>query len=172
VENQRMVDGVRAVAMVMTLIAAGMLMSTAGAQEATRTRKADGSSVSRDVPYVDFAYRRHDRHRLDLVVPPRTEGERVPVVVWIHGGAFWAGSKEDESPAQGLVDRGFAVCSINYRLSNSAPFPAQVQDCKSAIRWLRKHADDYGIDPDRRVGGVGRRVSGGDGRGDGRSEGI
>jgi acetyl esterase/lipase len=86
---------------------------------------------------------------LNLVVPPRASGEKLPLVIWIHGGAFWEGSKDDWHPARSLYDKGFAVCSINYRLSNSAPFPAQVQDCKAAIRWLRKNAEKYGIDPDR-----------------------
>ncbi|QDT55773.1 Carboxylesterase NlhH [Caulifigura coniformis] len=102
-----------------------------------------------NVPYVEFKYRQHERHRLNLVVPARVEGSRLPLVIWIHGGAWREGSKDVWHPARVMYDKGFAVCSINYRLSNSAPFPAQLQDCKAAIRWLRKNADRYGIDPDR-----------------------
>ena len=111
--------------------------------------REDGSLWNMDVPYVENEHRRHERHRLNLVAPPREEGKKLPLVVWIHGGAFWEGSKDDWHPARALYDKGFAVCSINYRLSNSSTFPAQVQDCKAAIRWIRKHADRFGIDPDR-----------------------
>jgi acetyl esterase/lipase len=72
----------------------------------------------------------------------------MPVVVWIHGGA-WEGGSKAASPAVPLASRGFVVASIGYRLSQAAPFPAQIQDVKAAIRWLRGHASDYRIDPDR-----------------------
>ena len=50
---------------------------------------------------------------------------------------------------KGYTERGYAVVSINYRLSGHATFPAQIEDCKAAIRWLRAHAQDYNIDPGR-----------------------
>jgi acetyl esterase/lipase len=72
----------------------------------------------------------------------------LPVVVWIHGGAWWAGSKEF-SPTTPLLSRGYATARLNYRLSQEAPWPAQIDDCKAAIRWLRNNSGTYHFDPDR-----------------------
>ena len=88
----------------------------------------------------------HERNRLDLYLPEKVKG-RLPVVVWIHGGAWMEGSKDD-CPAVPFAAEGCAVASINYRLSQHAIFPAQIQDCKAAIRWLRANADKYHLDPD------------------------
>jgi acetyl esterase/lipase len=82
---------------------------------------------------------------LDLYLP-QTADHPCPVVVWVHGGAFREGSKED-CPATWLAPRGYAVASINYRLSQHALFPAQIEDCKAAIRWLRANATKYRLDP-------------------------
>jgi len=82
---------------------------------------------------------------LDLYLPGRAKGP-LPLVVWIHGGAWSAGSKEN-CPAVGLVGQGYAVASINYRLSQEAIFPAQIEDCKAAIRHLRANAARHSIDP-------------------------
>ena len=74
--------------------------------------------------------------------------ESLPTVVYIHGGGWKSGSKEN-CPVTGLLFRGYVVVSINYRLSNEALFPAQIHDCKGAIRFLRAHAQEYNIDPKR-----------------------
>jgi acetyl esterase/lipase len=58
------------------------------------------------------------------------------------------GSKNDGVPTAYLAD-GYAVASLNYRLSQHAPFPAQIEDCKAAVRWLRANAATYGLDPSR-----------------------
>lgn len=84
---------------------------------------------------------------LDLYLPA-VSNRRAPVVVWIHGGGWKSGSK-DRCPVTFLTDRGFAVASINYRLSTVAPFPAQIEDCKAAIRWLRANAHTFGLDRER-----------------------
>jgi acetyl esterase/lipase len=102
-----------------------------------------GALVHRDLAYVTQG---HERQRLDLYLPK--EGARVPVIVYIHGGAFKMGNKTDDPPLE-YVARGYAVASINYRLSQHALFPAQIEDCKAAVRWLRAHATDYRLDPDR-----------------------
>ena len=83
---------------------------------------------------------------LDLYLPQRNEG-RLPVIVWIHGGGWRAGNKEG-CHAIGMAPRGYAVASINYRLSQEAVFPAQIEDCKAAIRYLRAEADWYNLDRD------------------------
>ena len=69
------------------------------------------------------------------------------MVVWIHGGGWSSGSKEN-CPAVPLTAKGYAVASINYRLSQHAVFPAQIEDCKAAIRWLRANAAKYHLDPE------------------------
>lgn len=84
---------------------------------------------------------------LDLYLPDKVN-QPLPVVVWIHGGG-WAMGDKAGCPAALMIPRGFAAVSINYRLSDEATFPAQIQDCKGAIRFLRAHAVQYHIDPDR-----------------------
>jgi acetyl esterase/lipase len=83
---------------------------------------------------------------LDLYLPGT--GTNWPLIVWIHGGGWTGGSKE-KPPGLGFLRHGFALASINYRLSQDAIFPAQLIDCKAAIRWLRAHATENGIDPSR-----------------------
>ena len=104
----------------------------------------EGTKVLKDLAYVLDG---HERQKLDLYLPPAAGG-RWPLVVAIHGGAFRMGSKEGE-PAGAFVARGFAVAAINYRLSQHAIFPAQIEDAKAAVRWLRANASRYGYDPDR-----------------------
>jgi acetyl esterase/lipase len=94
--------------------------------------------------------------KLDLYVPNH-EGP-FPVVVWIHGGAWSSGDKSNP-PALREVSRGYAVVSINYRLSSQAIFPAQINDCKAAIRWLRAHAAQYNLNPNR-IAAWGRSAGG------------
>lgn len=84
--------------------------------------------------------------KLDLHLPAR-QGTPVPLVIDIHGGAFMEGDKADESYNYSrLLAAGYAVASVNYRLSGEAQFPAGGQDVKAAVRWLRANAATYGID--------------------------
>jgi acetyl esterase/lipase len=93
--------------------------------------------------------------RLDLYLPvsgaAEAGGPPYPVLVGIHGGGFVSGDKDDGQIApvlQGL-ERGYAVAALDYRLAPEAPFPAAVEDVKTAIRWLRAHAAEYGLDGSR-----------------------
>jgi acetyl esterase/lipase len=95
-----------------------------------------------NIPYVANG---GERQKLDLYLPAK--GTNLPLVVWIHGGGWTEGSKE-KPPGLGFLRHGFALASINYRLSQDAIFPAQLIDCKAAIRWLRAHAAENAIDPD------------------------
>jgi acetyl esterase/lipase len=89
-----------------------------------------------------------DSQVLDLWLP-EDSGEAAPLVIYIHGGAFKSGDKGMVGgKVQPLLDAGFAVASLNYRLSGEALFPAGAQDVKAAVRWLRANADTYGLDPD------------------------
>lgn len=78
--------------------------------------------------------------RLDLHLPRGPV--RSPLIVWVHGGAWRAGSKKD-MPLAKLVGDGYAVASVDYRLSTEAKFPAQVHDLKAAVRFLRGHGDEW-----------------------------
>ncbi|MDX2037142.1 MAG: alpha/beta hydrolase [Isosphaeraceae bacterium] len=113
-----------------------------------------GSKLVADVEYAKVGNR---SLRLDLYLPEKSEGP-VPVIVAIHGGAWLAGSKEG---AVGIREaaRGYAVASVGYRLSREAIFPAQIEDCKAAVRWLRAHAKEYGLDPTR-IGVIGHSAGG------------
>lgn len=109
----------------------------------------DGASVQRDIAYVADG---HARQRLDLYLPAASFARPLPLIVWVHGGAFRMGSKEGDPDNPLPLDylaRGYAVASINYRLSQHAIWPAQIEDCKSAVRWLRAHAVAQGIAPAR-----------------------
>jgi len=103
-----------------------------------------GVKVFRDLEYVKGG---HERQKLDLYLPEKAEGP-LPVIIWIHGGAWKQGSK-DGCPARFQVSRGYAVASIGYRFSQHAVFPAQIEDCKAAIRWLRANAKTHNLDPVR-----------------------
>lgn len=85
---------------------------------------------------------------LDVYPTTPVEGEKSPCAIWIHGGGWYSGSKRSPSILP-LVTKGYVVVSINYRLTREAPFPAQIYDCKAAVRWVRANAATYDIDPDR-----------------------
>ena len=99
----------------------------------------------RDIAYTPVS----GAQKLDLHLPAHA-GDRLPLVVVIHGGAFLMGDKTmDAEEIAALVDAGFAAAALNYRLSGEARFPAAVEDVKAAVRFLRANAAEYGLDPDR-----------------------
>ncbi len=99
------------------------------------------------VPNVEYANVDGKSLLLDLYLPEVID-KPVPIVVFIHGGAWSAGDKGNP-PGIPLVTHGYALVSIDYRLSQEAVFPAQIHDCKAAIRWVRAHAKFYGMDGSR-----------------------
>ncbi|HEV8629096.1 MAG TPA: alpha/beta hydrolase fold domain-containing protein [Thermoanaerobaculia bacterium] len=104
------------------------------------------------VAHKDLVYSRPGRPgsdlKLDLYLPKTDAAAKVPVIVWIHGGGWRQGSKDGWGTARAFVERGYAVASIDYRLSQQAIWPAQIEDCKAAVRFLRSVAATYGLDPD------------------------
>ena len=86
--------------------------------------------------------------RLDLYLPEKGDPP-LPLIIWIHGGAWMAGSKDSPSPALRFTANGYAVAQVGYRLSQTARFPAQIHDCKAAVRWLRANAAKYKLDPNK-----------------------
>jgi acetyl esterase/lipase len=105
-----------------------------------------------DLPYVKDG---HASQKLDLYLPPKPAG---PLVVWIHGGG-WRGGNKSNPPGLPLLGKGYVIASVEYRFSQVAIFPAQIEDCKAAIRWLRAHATEYGYDP-QRIGAWGASAGG------------
>jgi acetyl esterase/lipase len=103
--------------------------------------------IYKDVPYVENG---HARQRLNIYLPDGLGEGPFPLIIWIHGGAWKYGSKEN-CPVLPWVQKGYVVASINYRLSQDAKFPAQIEDCKAAVCWLKQKALKYKIDSSRIV---------------------
>ena len=118
-----------------------VLAQRRGSTEATKV--PEGITVHRDLAYVPDG---HERQKLDLYIPD--EGENLPLIIWIHGGAWRGGNKTHYVP-KAYLTAGYAGASINYRLSQHAIFPAQIEDVKAAVRWLRANAETYRLDPNR-----------------------
>lgn len=85
---------------------------------------------------------------LDLYVPKAPASRPRPLVVWIHGGAWQNGDKA-QHPAASFLAHGFAVASIQYRFSQEAIWPAQLEDCRAALSWLRAQSSKYNVDANR-----------------------
>ncbi len=100
--------------------------------------------------YTNVAYAdKSTKNMLDLYLPETGEGP-FPLIIMIHGGAFKAGDKAMEATnAKYMIAKGYAVASINYRLSGEAIFPAQIHDVKAAIRYLRANAAKYALNPNK-----------------------
>jgi len=113
----------------------------------TNTLEAESKATYSDIAYATGS----SKQKLDLYIPT-TGLQKYPLIVWIHGGAFMMGDKAastETSMCNALVAKGFAVASLNYRLSSEAIYPAQIKDCKTAVRFLRANAATYKIDTDR-----------------------
>ncbi|TYK51043.1 alpha/beta hydrolase [Actinomadura decatromicini] len=121
-----------------------------------RPRRITGAAPPHDL-YADAVVARVPGYRdltLDLLRP--VGAEPVPLVVWIHGGAYLGGTHREMPPPlraarldEHLLDAGFAVAHASYRFSGEARFPAQILDVRAAIRWLRRHSGELGIDAAR-----------------------
>lgn len=124
-------------------VSAILLAATFSATTSELLAQPQERSVQRDIEYAkagDISL------KLDLYI--NQSDERPPVVIYIHGGGWRAGNKSGCSVAW-LADHGYAVASIAYRLTDKAIFPAQIHDCKAAVRWVRANADKYGYSADK-----------------------
>lgn len=119
-----------------------------------RAQKSDifpkGTVVDENIPYANDTLK---KHLLDIYFPP-VKKLSYPLIVWIHGGAWMKNDKYADMSYMAntlklFMDKGFAVASIDYRYSTTAPFPAQVQDCNAAIEYLFENGPQYNIDGSR-----------------------
>ena len=117
---------------------------------------SEGLNASLGVTYARYGDRTLE---MDIYRPKDAWG-KLPAVVCIHGGGWAKGSRESHGAmAQALASRGYVAATISYRLSGEAKFPAQIHDCKAAVRFLRAHAVEYGIDADH-IGAIGLSAGG------------
>ena len=89
-----------------------------------------------------------DRDLHAEVAYPKTTMPLMPAVLYIHGGG-WVGGNYKHAPLEALARAGFFAATIEYRLSGEAKWPAQIEDCKLGVRWMRANAQKYGVDPNR-----------------------
>jgi len=109
------------------------------------------ATIIRDIPYVAHPAARQN---FDLILPAQRGSEPFPLIVWVHGGAWMLGIKEWDN-VKYLVRHGYAIANIDYRFSTEVPFPAQIQDCNTALNFILAHATNYGINPKKFIIGGG-----------------
>jgi acetyl esterase/lipase len=125
--------------------------------QATSTRQTAGeASLHRDLAYASYQLDGAEHKLLlDLYLPAQSASQSIPLLIFVHGGGWFEGSK-DTCPGATFAQNGYAMACVNYRLADfdrgcpqELVFPAQIHDVKAAVRWLRQHADQYGLDPSR-----------------------
>ena len=126
-----------------TVLLAGLLLAvlTAGCSTTPPQVPFELGTAHRDLTYCNT-------QKLDLYVPRGAVARPLPIAMYVHGGGMTAGDKSDLSPIflEALASSGYAVASVNYRLAPGSRFPAQIEDVKCAIRYLRANAPRYGLD--------------------------
>ncbi|MEI7693833.1 MAG: alpha/beta hydrolase [Verrucomicrobiota bacterium] len=136
---------------------AGMLLAvflSSFSQAGSKTNEIEFSSNPQIEVRGDVSFLEPSRtEKLDLYLPKnRKAGEKSPAVLLIHGGGWKEGDKRQAREIEfgmTLAKNGFVAASINYALRSDGKFPLNLQDCKNGIRYLRAHADELGIDPER-----------------------
>ena len=133
---------------------------------------ASGSAIAQDPPPVDLtgytfakdiAYgTQSPKQVLDILSPADAAPAPRPAIIHIHGGGWYAGGKDGDTTLRlmhAFAEKGYVALSIAYRLSDEAPFPAAVEDCRLAVRWLRANAAKYHVDPEH-IGAMGGSAGG------------
>lgn len=112
----------------------------------------------RSIGNVQFAVAQGIPLLLDIHLPDHPTSTPLPVVIFVHGGG-WRGGVKENPPGLSFIEHGFALVSINYRVTGQAIWPAQIHDCKAAVRWVRANSEQYGFDPTR-IGAWGSSAGG------------
>ena len=102
-----------------------------------------GVKAERAIPYIENG---HPNQVLDIYLPEKPSDKPLPLMIWIHGGAWMGGTYSSPPPVLYLVNKGFAVASVEHRFSQHAIWPAQSYDCKAAVRFLREYALKFNFD--------------------------
>jgi len=142
-----------ALACMVSAAACGQEQLAAEAEARARRWGIPAAQIVHNVVYAEYGQR---RLLLDLYLPPdRDPAVSLPAVIAVRGGAWREGDKEFFGYIAGqLAMQGFVSASIQYRTAKEAKFPAAVQDVKAAVRWMRAHAAEYGVNPDA-IGAIG-----------------
>ncbi|MDD5493499.1 MAG: alpha/beta hydrolase fold domain-containing protein, partial [Dehalococcoidia bacterium] len=139
-------------------LASGSATTANSQQPAVPVPTAKSGTVEKNIVYGNAG---GEKLTMDIYYPDEIVSA-LPAILYVHGGAWMKGSKElgkSNMDVQGLLDRGFLVASINYRLAPKYKFPAQIEDVKCAVRYLRANVAKYGIDSNR-IGAMGGSAGG------------
>ena len=147
----KMMLHMKSLLLLLTLVATALF----GQQAPKPFQLPAGIKMEKDIAYIEGG---DEAQKLDIYVPEVPGDKPLPLLVHIHGGG-WRGGSKFPCPVTPMVLKGYAVASIEYRFSQKAVFPAQIQDCQAAIRWLRAHGKQYNFDPEH-LGAVGGSAGG------------
>lgn len=132
--------------------ASGCLLALAQTPDRIKNIFPEGTIIHSNIPYANDTLK---HHLLDIYLPGKSTGN-LPLVIWVHGGAWnhndkYADMGYMKNTLKGILDHGYALASIDYRYSTQAIFPAQIQDCNEAVEFLYQHAREYSIDKNKIV---------------------
>lgn len=144
-------------ALVMTSRAPAEVKRNPSAPPATARPKPTNVSAPRTLSGIEYSKPDGNPLQMDIYLPAPT-GNPPPVILWIHGGAWRAGDRSNP-PILSLTRHGYAIASLTYRLVPEAVFPAQIDDCRAAVRFLRTNAEKLGVDG-KRIGVAGASAGG------------
>ena len=133
-----------------------MLMAVWATLFGSPIRAQEKAVVENDIEYANP----DNQHlKINMARPAQGNGP-FPCILYIHGGGFAGGSRKDyDGMLRPSAERGYVAATVEYRLTPQYPFPAAIHDVKAAVRWLRSHAAQYHIDPDR-IGATGHSAGG------------
>ncbi|GAA3615062.1 alpha/beta hydrolase [Flavivirga amylovorans] len=116
-----------------------------------RNRFKEFSGYYKRITDIPYAAGGEEHQKLDVIIPVNRTASSLPVIIFVHGGGWKKGDKCDGYPLLDdfLKEGNYIGVSINYRLTNEAKWPAQLHDCKAAIRWVKANAEMYGIDKEK-----------------------
>ena len=158
---QRCVLAWMAVLAAATTGALGAQTAKPRARKSSRSSRPNTKLPPNVTEKLNVVYARYGKRELHLdLFSPTGDNQRRPCLVVVHGGGWLNGNKSKfRALALALAARGYVTAAVEYRLGGEAQFPAGIQDCNASVRFLRAHANQYGIDPER-IGAVGGSAGG------------